>query len=327
MRNFDYPEKIINSECRRANFSTMIRKSLDDLQAFASVARERSFARAAAQMGLSRSALSHIVNALEKRLGIRLLTRTTRSVSTTEAGARLLATLEPCLEEIDAELAALTQFREKPAGRVRISAADYAISVLLWPRLMPLLKTHPDIQLELHMNYGLIDIVAERFDAGVRAGDQIAKDMVAVLISPDEQLAVAASPEYLAGREHPMTPDDLTRHRCINLRLPTYGGLAVWELEKDGKSVKVRVEGPAIFNTTFLVLDAALDGLGLAYVPLRLARPHIESGRLVPLLQDWWLRYDAYLYYPKRRQTSSAFAAILEALKMRPEPGQELSRR
>ncbi|OBW92493.1 LysR family transcriptional regulator [Gallibacterium salpingitidis] len=296
----------------------MSRENLADLQAFALVAREKSFARAAAKLGLSRSALSHTINALEKRLGIRLLTRTTRSVSTTDAGARLLATLEPRLADIEAELTALTEFREKPAGMVRISAADYAINMLLWTKLMPLLKSNPDIQLELNMNYGLIDIVAEGFDAGVRAGNLIAKDMVAVLISPNEQLVVAAAPEYLAQNGTPTTPDELTHHSCINLRLPTYGGLAVWGLEKEGKAVNVRVDGRVIVNSTFMVLEATLEGLGIGYIPLKLAEPHFQSGRLVPLLQEWWTSYDAYLYYPKRRQTSSAFAAVLDALRVSP---------
>ncbi|OBX06954.1 LysR family transcriptional regulator [Gallibacterium salpingitidis] len=296
----------------------MSKENLADLQAFALVAREKSFARAAAKLGLSRSALSHTINALEKRLGIRLLTRTTRSVSTTDTGARLLATLEPRLADIEAELTALTEFREKPAGMVRISAADYAINMLLWTKLMPLLKSNPDIQLELNMNYGLIDIVAEGFDAGVRAGNLIAKDMVAVLISPNEQLVVAAAPEYLAQNGTPTTPDELTHHSCINLRLPTYGGLAVWGLEKEGKAVNVRVDGRVIVNSTFMVLEATLEGLGIGYIPLKLAEPHFQSGRLVPLLQEWWASYDAYLYYPKRRQTSSAFAAVLDALRVSP---------
>ncbi|PPK41751.1 DNA-binding transcriptional LysR family regulator [Trinickia symbiotica] len=254
---------------------------------------------------------------LEKRIGLRLLTRTTRSVSTTEAGARLLATLEPRLAEIDSELAALGALRESPSGRVRISAADYAIKEILWPRLAPLMTTHPDIEIELSIDYGLTDIVEKGFDAGVRAGDQVAKDMVAVLIAPDLCLSVVASPRYLAGRDMPRTPDDLLRHRCINLRLPTYGALAPWELEKEGKTITVRAEGPAVFNSVYPVLQAAIDDAGLAFVPLDLAQPHINAGRLVPLLNDWWPRFSAYLYYPSSRQASRAFSVVLDALRYR----------
>ncbi|MEX3962808.1 LysR family transcriptional regulator [Paraburkholderia sp. EG286B] len=293
----------------------MSRENLADLSAFVTVARERSFTRAAAQLGLSRSALSHAMSGLEARLGVRLLTRTTRSVSTTEAGARLLATLEPRLAEIDAELEELSQFRETPAGLVRISATDYAINSMLWPKLVPLMRRFPDVQIELHVDYGLTDIVAERFDAGVRAGDQIAKDMIAVLIAPKMTLAVVGSPEYLADRQRPLVPDDLLQHRCINLRVPTSGGLFPWELQKNGQTVSVRVNGPAIFNTVLLVLQGAVDGLGLALLPLDLAQPQLDSGGLVPLLEDWWQTFPCYLYYPSRRHASSAFTAVVDALR------------
>lgn len=295
----------------------MNREILADLQAFVTVARERSFTRAAAQIGVSRSALSHAMTALEQRLGLQLLTRTTRSVSTTEAGARLLATLEPRLTEIDDELAALAEFRERPAGLVRISAPDFAISTVLWPRLLPLLRDHPDIRIELCSDNRMTDIVAERFDAGVRAGHHVARNMVSVLISPDEQMAVVAAPAYLAGRQAPQLPADLSQHTCISLRLPTYDGLQIWDLVKDGLPCRERVEGRFVFSSIRLTLDAALDGMGIAYVPLILARPYLETGRLLPLLQPCWPTFSGYLYYPTHRQSTPAFDAVVEALRYR----------
>lgn len=295
----------------------MNREILADLQAFVTVARERSFTRAAAQIGVSRSALSHAMTALEQRLGLQLLTRTTRSVSTTDAGARLLSTLEPRLAEINAELAALAQFRDRPSGLVRISAPDFAISSVLWPRLLPLLRDNPDLRVELCSDNRLTDIVAERFDAGVRAGHRLAKDMVAVLIAPDEQMAVVAAPAYFDGREMPQTLSDLAAHSCINLRLPTYGGLAVWDLIKDGQAVAERVDGQIVFSSISLMLDATLDGMGIAYVPLILARPHLEAGRLVPVLRESWPTFSGYLYYPTHRQSTPAFDAVVDALRYR----------
>lgn len=296
----------------------MANENLNDLQAFVAVARERSFTRAAAQLGLSRSALSHAMLGLEARLGVRLLTRTTRSVSTTEAGARLLDVLAPRLSEIEQELSSLSAMRDKPAGTVRITAHDHAIATVLWPRLLPLLKQYPDIQIEFSVDYAFTDIAAHRFDAGVRVGDRVAKDMIAVRLAPGLRMAVAGSPEYLAGRSLPVTPHDLTEHRCINLRLPTHGGLYAWDFEKDGQSLNVRVAGQTVFNNTFLMLQAALDGMGLAYVPHDLMQPHIEQGRLIPVLEDWWPEFPGYhLYYANRRQVSPALALVIEALRAR----------
>lgn len=296
----------------------MARENLNDLQAFVVVARERSFTRAAAQMGLSRSALSHAMLALEARLGVRLLTRTTRSVSTTEAGERLLETVAPRLLEIHAELGQLSALRDKPAGTVRITAHDHAITTALWPRLLPLLKQYPDIQIEFSVDYAFTDIASHRFDAGVRVGNRVDKDMVAVRISPDLRMAVAASPEYLAGKKPPKQPQDLTSHRCVNLRLPTRGNLYAWDFEKGKKSVSVRVQGQTVFNNTSLMLQAALDGMGFAYVPLDLMQPHIDAGRLVPVLEDWWPCFPGYhLYYANRRQIAPALALVIEALRHR----------
>jgi DNA-binding transcriptional LysR family regulator len=296
----------------------MAKENLNDLQAFVVVARERSFTRAAAQMGVSRSALSHAMLALEARLGVRLLTRTTRSVSTTEAGARLLSTVAPRLQEIEVELGQLSAMRDKPAGTVRITAHDHAISTVLWPRLLPLLKQYPDIQIEFSVDYAFTDIASHRFDAGVRVGDRVDKDMVAVRISPDLRMAVAASSDYLAGRPTPKKPQDLIAHRCVNLRLPTRGNLYAWDFEKGKKSLNVKVEGQTVFNSTSLMLQAALDGLGFAYVPFDLMRPHIDAGRLVPVLQDWWPNFPGYhLYYANRRQIAPALALVIEALRYR----------
>ena len=298
----------------------MPKENFNDLHAFMAVAQTRSFTRAAAQLGLSRSALSHAMLALEARLGVRLLTRTTRSVSPTEAGARLLAVLSPRLSEIQQELESLTAMRDKPAGTVRITAHDHAIVTALWPRLLPLLRQYPDIQIEFSVDYAMTDIAAQRFDAGVRVGNRVDKDMIAVRIAPELRMAVAGSPDYLAGRTLPATPQELTEHRCVNLRLPTHGGLYAWDFEKDGRAMSVRVNGQTVFNNTFLMLQAALDGMGLAYVPYDLVQPHIEAGRLAPVLQDWWPVYPGYhLYYANRRQISPALALVIEALRYRPD--------
>ena len=296
----------------------MAKENLNDLQAFVVVARERSFTRAAAQIGVSRSALSHAMLALEARLGVRLLTRTTRSVSATDAGARLLDTLAPRLQEIGRALESLTAMRDKPAGKVRITAHDHAIATVLWPRLLPLLRDHPDIEVEFSVDYAFTDIAAERFDAGVRLGNRVDKDMVAVPIAPPLRMAVAASPGYLAGVPMPQSPEDLTTHRCVNLRLPTHGGLYAWDFEKAGKEVSVRVQGQTVFNNTFLMLRAALDGMGFAYVPFDIIEEHIDAGRLVPVLEDWWPTYPGYhLYYANRRQLAPALALVIEALRYR----------
>ncbi len=296
----------------------MSKDNLNDLKAFVTVARERSFTRAAAQLGLSRSALSHAMTALEARLGVRLLTRTTRSVSTTEAGARLLDAVAPRLDEIELELDSLSAMRDTPAGTVRITAHDHAIITALWPRLRPLLRQYPDIQIECSVDYALTDIAAHRFDAGVRSGNRVDKDMIAVRIGPDFRMAVAASPDYLAGKSLPVTPHDLTEHCCVNLRLPTHGGLYAWDFEKDGQEVKVHVRGQTVFNNTFLMLQAALDGMGFAYVPFDLVQSHVEQGRLSPVLEDWWPLLTGYhLYYANRRHLAPALALLIETLRWR----------
>jgi len=296
----------------------MQRGDLDDLVAFVAVGRERSFTKAAAKLGVSQSALSHTIRELEARLGVRLLARTTRSVAPTEAGERLLLSLGPRFEEIDAELAALTALREKPAGTIRITATDYAADAVLWPRLAPFLRRYSDIKVEINVAYGLTDIVAERFDAGVRTGEHLAKDMIAVRIGPDERMAVVGTPSYFRSRGEPNKPQDLIGHDCINLRLSTRGGLYAWEFEKDGRELKVRVEGQLTFNGSFQMLNAALAGFGLAYVPEDLARPHIAKGRLKQALRDWLPPYPGHhLYYPSRRQQSPAFALLVEALRWR----------
>jgi len=296
----------------------MARHPIDDLTAFLAVARERSFTRAAAKLGVSQSALSHTIRGLEERLGVRLLTRTTRSVAPTEAGERLVRTVGPRLEEIDAELAALTELREKPAGTIRITAGEHSAEAILWPALAKLLPRYPDIKVELVIDYGLTDIVAERYDAGVRLGEQVAKDMIAVRIGPDFRMAVVGAPSYFARRPRPKTPQELTAHDCINIRLPTYGGVYAWEFEKRGRGLKVRVDGQLVFNNTALRLKAALAGLGLAYLPDDQVEKHLADGRLIRVLADWCPPFPGYhLYYPSRRQPAPAFALLVEALRYR----------
>jgi DNA-binding transcriptional LysR family regulator len=296
----------------------MRREHINDLIAFLAVARERSFTKAAAQLGVSQSALSHTIRGLEERLGLRLLTRTTRSVSPTEPGERLLRTLAPHFEEINAEIAALSELREKPVGTIRISANDHAADGVLWPKVAKFLPQYPDINVEIMIDYGMIDIVAQRYDAGVRLGEQVAKDMIAVRIGPDHRMAVVASPAYFTKRPPPKTPQDLLTHRCINLRLPTHGGLYAWEFEKGGRELKVRVEGQLVFNMTHQMLAAALAGLGVAYVPEDVAAPHVEKGRLKRVLESWCAPFPGYhLYYPSRRQSTPAFALLVEALRYR----------
>jgi DNA-binding transcriptional LysR family regulator len=296
----------------------MQRGYLDDLVAFIAVARERSFTRAAARLGVSQSALSHTMRELEARLGVRLLTRTTRSVSPTEAGERLLNTVGPRLEEIEAELGAVGELRDKPAGTIRLTATEYAADEILLPKLGKLLRTYPDIKVEIVIDYGLTDIVAQRFDAGVRGGEQVAKDMIAVRIAPDMRTAVVGAPSYFKRQPVPKRPQDLVNHNCINLRLPTHGGVYAWEFEKAGRELRVRVDGQLTYNTTAQMLSAALAGLGLAYVPEGLAKPHIAKGRLRRVLTDWCPPYSGYhLYYPSRRQPSAAFALLVDALRER----------
>jgi DNA-binding transcriptional LysR family regulator len=296
----------------------MARESINNLVAFVAVARERNFTRAAAKLGVSQSALSHTIRDLEARLGVRLLTRTTRSVSPTQAGERLLHSVGPRLDEIDAELAALSEFRDKPAGTIRITATDYAADTILLPKLTKFLRQYPDIKIEIIVDYGLTDIVAGRYDAGVRAGEQVAKDMIAVRIGPDMRIAVVGAPSYFRERSEPKKPQDLIGHNCINLRLPTHGGLYAWEFEKDRHELKVRVEGQLVFNGTFQMLNAALAGFGLAYVPEDLVLPHLTKGRLKRVLAAWCPPYAGYhLYYPSRRQSSAAFTLLVDALRYR----------
>ena len=295
----------------------MARRNLNDLVSFVAVAREGSFTRAAAQLGVTQSALSQAVSGLEAQLQIRLLTRTTRSVSVTPAGERLLQTIGHRFDEIEAELDELTALRDKPAGTVRITCGDHVLQAILLPKLDPVLREYPDIKLEFDVNYGFRDIVADRYDAGVRLGNTIDKDMIAVPIGPPLRLAVVASPDYFAAHPIPRKPQDLMQHRCINQRMQTSGGLYVWNFERRGKQVNVRVDGPLIFNTTQPQVDAALAGLGVALLPEDELMPHIESGRLVSVLQDWCPPFTGYhLYYPSRRQPSTAFSLVLNALRM-----------
>ncbi|RRI05819.1 LysR family transcriptional regulator [Mesorhizobium tamadayense] len=297
----------------------MARENVNDLLAFLAVARERSFTRAAAKLGVSQSALSHTIRALEARLGLRLLTRTTRSVSPTEAGERLLVGVGPRFDEIEAELAALSELREKPAGTIRITAGEHPAETILWPALARLLPDYPDIKIEVIVDYGLADIVAERYDAGIRLGEQVAKDMIAVRVGPEMRMAVVGAPVYFANHKPPRTPQDLTGHNCINLRLPTYGGIYAWEFEKAGRQLKVRVEGQLVFNTAALRLNAVLAGSGLAYLPEDQAMRYLAGGELVRVLADWCPPFPGYhLYYPSRRQPSPAFALLVDALRYRP---------
>lgn len=296
----------------------MPRRNLNDLLAFVTVAREGSFTRAAALLGVTQSALSQAVRGLETRLRIRLLTRTTRSVSPTAAGDRLLQAIGYRFDEIEAELDALTELRDKPAGTVRITCGDHILKTTLLPKLMPLLHEYPDIKLEFDVNYGFRDIVADRFDAGVRLGESVDKDMIAIPIGPKLRMAAVASPSYFATNPAPKTPRDLMAHRCINLRMPTYGGLYVWEFERRGRQLNVRVDGQLIFNTSLHIVAAALEGLGVAFLLEDEFAPHIEEGHLVRVLDDWCPPFPGYyLYYPSRRQASPAFALLVDALRYR----------
>jgi DNA-binding transcriptional LysR family regulator len=296
----------------------MAREQFGDLLAFVTVARERSFTRAAAQLNVSQSALSHTIRALEARLGLRLLARTTRSVAPTEAGERLLNAIAPRFDDIASEVAALSALREKPAGNIRINATEHAANTVLWPCLEPVLLDYPDIHVELIIDNRFIDIVAERYDAGVRIGDDVAKDMIAVRISPDVRMAAVASPAYLAKHAPPKTPHDLADHNCISLRLSTHGNLYTWEFKKGKREVNVRVQGQLTFNSASLRLRAALAGFGITNLPEDIAQEYLADGRLVHVLQDWSRTFPGYhLYYPSRRQTSPAFNVLVEALRYR----------
>jgi DNA-binding transcriptional LysR family regulator len=296
----------------------MPRETMADLVALLAVARERSFTRAAARLGVSPSALSHAIRGLEERVGVRLLKRTTRSVAPTEAGERLLGTIGPRFDEIGAELERLKELRDRPAGTIRITTGDHAAETILWPALERLLPDYPDVQVEIGVNAGFVDIVSERFDAGVRMGETVAQDMVAIRIGPDMRMAAVASPAYFADRPVPRTPHDLAKHRCINLRFPTLGGLYAWEFEKAGRAINVRVEGQLVVNDIALARLGALGGAGIAYLPEDYVQPSVEAGRLRRVLADWCPPFPGYhLYHPSRRQQSPALAVIVDALRYR----------
>jgi DNA-binding transcriptional LysR family regulator len=297
----------------------MKREDASDLLAFLAVAREGSFTRAAAKLGMTQSALSQIIRNLEERIGVRLLNRTTRSVAPTQAGERLFSRIAPRFTEMDAELAALVELREKPAGIIRITSTEYAAEAILMPALARLLPKYPDIKVEIVFDYGLTNIVAQQYDAGIRPGEMVAKDMIAVRVGPDLRMAVVGSPSYFENHKKPRTPRDLTDHNCINLRLPTHGGsLYAWEFERNGRDLNVRVEGQLVFNGAEALLKASLKGLGLAYLTEGHVQPHLASGRLVRVLADWCPPFSGYhLYYPSRRQPSPAFSVLVDALRYR----------
>jgi DNA-binding transcriptional LysR family regulator len=296
----------------------MARETMDDLVTFLAVARERSFTRAAAQLGVSPSALSHTVRKLEERLGVRLLTRTTRSVSTTEAGERLMQTVEPHLEEVRVALDSLSELREKPAGTLRITAGDMSAEAIILPAVTKLLPDYPDLNVEISVDAGFVDIAAERFDAGVRLGETVDQDMISVRIGPDIRMAAVGSPVYFANHKPPKSPHDLAEHQCINLRMPTHGAVYVWEFERAGRPINVRVNGQLIVNDIALMRQAALDGLGLAYLPEECFEPYMSHGELIRVLENWCPPFPGFhLYYPSRRQQSPALALLVEALRYR----------
>jgi DNA-binding transcriptional LysR family regulator len=294
----------------------MARDNINDILVFLAVARERSFTRAAAKLGMTQSALSHIVRSLEARLGVRLLTRTTRSVSPTEAGERLLQNVAPRIEEIEAEIAAVSDLGDKPAGTVRITAIDHVVDTILWPRLAPILPQYPDLHVEINSEYRLVDIAAERYDIGVRYGDQVDKDMIAVRLTPDVPTMIVGSPAYFAWHTVPASPQDLMKHNCITLRLVGSGGIYAWELEDEGKPMEVRVRGQAVFTTGTHMVNAALSGAGLAFITEDLARDHVREGRLVSVMQDWCPKFPGlHAYYPSRRHSSRALGLVIDAIR------------
>lgn len=296
----------------------MTTNKIDDLQAFVAVARDQSFTKAAARLGITPSALSHSMRALEERLGIRLFARTTRNVSPTEAGERLMRSIAPLLDQIAMEVEALGELRDKPAGTIRITCSDDAIELYLRPKLADFLKAYPDITLELFVDYGFTNVVEERFDAGIRLGEAISKDMIAARISPDWRLAVVGSPAYFERCPPPATPQELTNHACVNIRHRPSGAIYAWEFEKDGQEFTVKCDGQLVFNSIMHMMNGAIDGIGLAYVPEALAAPYIADGRLKEVLADWCPYFQGFhLYYPNRRQTSPAFAAFVEAMRYR----------
>lgn len=294
----------------------MLKENFNDLISFLVVARERSFTKAAAKLGVSQSALSHAIRSLEERLELRLLTRTTRSVAPTEAGEKMLASLGPRFAEIESELEALSEMRERPAGNIRITAGEHVVDSILWPVLKKFLADYRDINIEIILDNALTDIVTGRFDAGIRLGEQVAKDMVALRIGPEMSMAVVGSPAYFEKQGIPATPQELQTHRCINMRLPTMGGIYAWEFGKDGRELKVRVDGQLTFNSLRQRIDAAVHGFGLAYVPEDSVASEIASGKLIRVLQEWCEPFPGYyLYYPSRKQHTTAFALLLDALR------------
>ena len=296
----------------------MPRENLNDLLAFLTVAQERSFTRAAGKLGVSQSALSHTIRALETRLGVRLLTRTTRSVSPTEAGERLMQTIAPRLEEIEAEIAAVSDLGDRPSGTIRITAIDHVIDSVLWPRLAPVLQQYPDVRVEMSADYRMVDVAAERYDIGVRYGDQVQKDMVAVRLTPDVEMTIVASPRYFETHKVPTRVQDLVRHNCITLRLSGSGGLYAWELRDGGKEVEVRVEGQVTFNGAYQMLYAALDGYGLTFLPADMTQPHVEAGRLVRVMDDCCPSFPGlHAYYPSRRNSSRALRLVVDAIRLK----------
>jgi DNA-binding transcriptional LysR family regulator len=293
----------------------MARTDLNQLTWFQAVAEERSFTKAAAKLGVAQSTLSHTIKQLEARMGIRLLTRTTRNVAPTAAGERLLQTIAPRIGEIEDEIAALMAFRGKPSGSIRLTLSDHALESIVWPKLKPILSAYPDIGVEFSVDSSFRNIVEEGFDAGVRLGESIEKDMIAVRIGPDWRLVAVASPDYFAARGVPEHPQDLVRHVCINMRHETAGGLYAWEFEKDGQALRVRVNGQLTFNNSYAMIDAAMNGYGIAYIPENIVERHIASGLLLQVLDDWSPFFDGYfLYYPSRRQNLPAFKVIVDAL-------------
>jgi DNA-binding transcriptional LysR family regulator len=294
----------------------MARDNINDILVFFAVARERSFTRAAAKLGMTQSALSHIVRSLEARLGVRLLTRTTRSVSPTEAGERLLQNVAPRLEEIEAEIAAVSDLGDKPAGTVRITAIDHVIDQVLWPRIAPLLPQYPDLHVEFSADYRIVDIAAERYDIGVRHGDQVDKDMIAVRLTPDVQMRIVGAPAYFAHRPVPASLADLMKHNCINLRLASSGGIYAWELQHAGQDIEARVRGQAVFSTAGHILQGALDGAGLGFLPDELVGEHVRAGRLLSVMEDWCPLWPGlHAYYPSRRHSSRALALVIDAIR------------
>jgi DNA-binding transcriptional LysR family regulator len=296
----------------------MARDNINDILVFFAVARERSFTRAAAKLGMTQSALSHIIRGLENRLGVRLLTRTTRSVSPTEAGERLLQNVAPRLEEIELEIAAISDMGDRPAGTVRITAVDNVVNDVLWPRIAPLLLEYPDLHVEISSDYRMVDIAAERYDIGVRHGDQVEKDMVAVRLTPDVRMLIVGAPRYFAWHREPASLQDLLRHNCINLRLASSGGLYAWELQHEGRPLEARVRGQAVFTSAYAILNAALSGCGLAYLPESLVAEHLAAGRLLSVMPDWCQHFPGlHAYYPSRRNASRALAVVLDAIRLK----------